>query len=54
MCDVTDDEIIRLEPTLELDGRLPMDSNGYYRLELRQDVHQTIHWPNKWYCWKYY
>ena len=42
-CDVTDDEIIRLEPTLELDGRLPMDSNGYYRLELRQDVHQTIH-----------
>ena len=42
-CDVTDDDIIRLEPTLELDGRLPMDSNGYYRLELRQDVHQTIH-----------
>ena len=42
-CDVTDDDTIRLEPTLELDGRLPMDSNGYYRLELRQDVHQTIH-----------
>ena len=31
------------EPTLELDGRLPIDSNGYYHLELRQDVHQTIH-----------
>ena len=42
-CDVTDDNIIRLEPTLELDGRLPIDNNGYYRLELRQDVHQTIH-----------
>ena len=42
-CDVTDDDIIRLEPTLELDGRLPIDNNGYYRLELRQDVHQTIH-----------
>lgn len=42
-CDVTDDDTIRLEPTLQLDGRLPMDSNGYYRLELRQDVHQTIH-----------
>ena len=24
------------EPTLELDGRLPMDNNGYYRLELRK------------------
>lgn len=42
-CDTTDDDIIRLEPTLELDGGLPMDNNGYYRLELRQDVHQTIH-----------
>ena len=31
------------EPKLELNGRLPLDNNGYYHLELRQDVHQTIH-----------
>ena len=42
-CSVTDDELLFDEPTLELDGRLQMDSNGYYHLELRQDVHQTIH-----------
>ena len=42
-CNVTDDDIIRLEPTLELDGRLPMDSNGYYRLELNDSSFQTIH-----------
>lgn len=42
-CDVTDDELILLEPTLELDGRLPMDVNGYYRLELNDSSHQTIH-----------
>ena len=42
-CNVTDDDIIRLEPTLELDGRLPMDNNGYYRLELNDSSFQTIH-----------
>ena len=42
-CDVTDDELILLEPTLELDGRLPMDGNGYYRLELNDSSNQTIH-----------
>ena len=42
-CDVTDDELILIEPTLELDGRLPMDSNGYYRLELNDSSFQTIH-----------
>ena len=30
-------------PTLELDGRLPIDDNGYYHLELNQNSHQTIH-----------
>ena len=30
-------------PTLELDGRLPMDSNGYYHLKLNPTTNQTIH-----------
>ena len=30
-------------PTLELDGRLPMDNNGYYLLELNDSSFQTIH-----------
>ena len=42
-CSITDDELLFDEPTLELDGRLQIDNNGYYHLELRQDVHQTIH-----------
>ena len=42
-CTPDDDIILLEEPTLELDGRLPIDSNGYYHLQLRQDVHQTIH-----------
>jgi len=42
-CNVTDDDIILLEPTLELDGRLPIDNNGYYRLELNDSSFQTIH-----------
>ena len=42
-CDVTDDELILIEPTLELDGRLPIDNNGYYRLELNDSSYQTIH-----------
>lgn len=31
------------EPLLELDGRLPMDSNGYYHLVLNPNTNQTIH-----------
>ena len=39
-----DEEIINpLPPTLELDGRLPMDNNGYYRLQLNDNTYQTIH-----------
>ena len=30
-------------PTLELDGRLPIDKNGYYHLQLIQTSAQTIH-----------
>lgn len=42
-CTPQDDELLIPPPTLELDGRLQLDNNGYYHLELRQDVHQTIH-----------
>ena len=43
-CSVEDDDIFFLEePTLEIDGRLPMDDNGYYHLQLNQDTNQTIH-----------
>ena len=42
-CTVDDDVLILEQPTLEIDGRLPMDSNGYYHLELTQDTNQTIH-----------
>lgn len=38
-----EDDILLEEPTLEIDGRLPMDDNGYYHLELTQDTNQTIH-----------
>ena len=43
-CTTQDDDIFLLEqPTLEIDGRLPIDGNGYYHLELNQDTNQTIH-----------
>ena len=42
-CSITDDELILEEPTLEIDGRLPIDTNGYYHLILTQDTNQTIH-----------
>ena len=42
-CSEDDDLINPLPPTLELDGRLPMDSNGYYRLQLNDSSFQTIH-----------
>jgi hypothetical protein len=42
-CTIEDDILLLEEPNLELDGRLPMDSNGYYHLELNQNTNQTIH-----------
>ena len=42
-CTKEDDILLLEEPKLELDGRLPMDSNGYYHLELNQNTNQTIH-----------
>ena len=43
-CSAKDDDIFEpQEPTLEIDGRLVMDSNGYYHLELNQMTNQTIH-----------
>ena len=42
-CSVEDDIFEPQEPTLEIDGRLTMDSNGYYHLELNQMTNQTIH-----------
>ena len=43
-CCSHDEELINpLPPTLELDGRLPMDINGYYLLELNDSSFQTIH-----------
>ena len=33
----------QITPTLELDGRLPLDSNGYYHLKLNPNSNQTIH-----------
>jgi len=42
-CSIEDDLLELQEPTLQIDGRLGMDSNGYYHLELNQDTNQTIH-----------
>tara|TARA_B110000003_G_C16587484_1_gene510444 strand:+ start:628 stop:1080 length:453 start_codon:yes stop_codon:yes gene_type:complete len=42
-CSPDDDILLLEEPTLEIDGRLPMDDNGYYHLQLNQDTNQTIH-----------
>ena len=42
-CSAEDDIFEPQEPTLEIDGRLIMDSNGYYHLELNQNTNQTIH-----------
>jgi hypothetical protein len=33
----------KVEYELELDGRLPIDKNGYYHLVLNKTSHQTIH-----------
>ena len=42
-CTVEDDDLPTPQPTLELDGRLPIDSNGFYHLELNDSSNQTIH-----------
>jgi hypothetical protein len=42
-CSVEDDILVLEQPTLELDGRLPIDDNGYYHVELNQNTNQTIH-----------
>ena len=42
-CTPDDDILIRVSPTLEIDGNLPMDTNGYYHLKLNQNTNQTIH-----------
>jgi len=42
-CTVEDDILLLEEPKLELDGRLPIDSNGFYHLELNDSSNQTIH-----------
>ena len=42
-CSVEDDILVLEQPTLEIDGRLPIDDNGYYHLELNQNTNQTIH-----------
>jgi len=34
---------LQIEPTLELDARLPVDTNGYYHLSLNPTKNQTIH-----------
>ena len=42
-CTSDDEILIRVSPTLEIDGNLPMDTNGYYYLQLNQNTTQTIH-----------
>ena len=42
-CTPDDELLIRVSPTLEIDGNLPMDTNGYYHLTLNQNTNQTIH-----------
>lgn len=42
-CTPDDELLIQVSPTLEIDGNLPMDTNGYYHLQLNQDTNQTIH-----------
>ena len=42
-CSPEDDIFEPQKPTLEIDGRLVMDTNGYYHLELNQMTNQTIH-----------
>ena len=38
-----EDDVDFTQPILEMDARLPMDSNGYYHLQLNANSNQTIH-----------
>ena len=42
-CSVDEFDDITIIPTITLDGRLPMDSNGYYHLQLNSNTNQTTH-----------
>ena len=42
-CTKEEDIVSSVIPTLELDGRLPLDDNGYYHLTLNPITNQTIH-----------
>lgn len=42
-CTKDDDIFVIQEPTLELDARLPLDTNGYYHLKLNPNTNQTTH-----------
>ena len=42
-CTKEEDIVSSVVPTLELDGRLPLDDNGYYHLTLNPTTNQTIH-----------
>ena len=42
-CTNEDDILTDYPPTLELDGRLPLDDNGYYHLTLNPTTNQTTH-----------
>ena len=42
-CTSEDDIFVIQEPTLELDARLTLDTNGYYHLKLNPNTNQTIH-----------
>ncbi len=43
-CTIIDtDPVIKENISVELDGRLPMDVNGYYHLKLNPSSNQTIH-----------
>lgn len=43
-CNIVEDEpIVEQDIRIELDGRLPLDVNGYYHLKLNPSSNQTIH-----------
>jgi hypothetical protein len=42
-CSVDEFDDITIIPTITLDGRLPIDENGYYHLKLNPNSNQTIH-----------
>ena len=37
------EELPPMLPSITLDGRLPMDGNGYYHLQLNSNTNQTTH-----------